>query len=569
MKYLVFILIVLFSTSLLAQNWTSVIETEVDVSTATGVVDVFANGHGLHVIYQEDNALKYCRMDVEGNLYAGSPFTLESYSAVVWPSISGDANTIYVLYKKSGETSIKTMYSTNAGSNWSTLGSSPTGSNADFIESIYSEGKLHVTWQVSNQVKYSNFNGSSWSSPYTVSSTENGYFPRIAAWNLNNENKVYFYYQNSSSVSKWREYNITNNSWGNIQTAFSVSNSTPSGFAVDGSKIALFYNYYDAPMYYFQWVIRSKSNNSLLCTRTAEPSYPQLLYSTTTVDEHMHSVFWFNWYADEQEFPGIWRSRGDDDCSIDEVYVNNYQEQQNVHFINTSASSNDVYVIWQDDYISDNLRLIYDDQTPLVPQNLSVQIHSEGGATYPKLNWSFNNEPDVFIKTNAYQVWRRYNLSGGPWSDWSIIGYRDGDENQYIDYTVSGLYAEANTAEYKLKVRDYTNHFSDYSSSVSVNFSEFNKISLGYVLNEYGLKQNYPNPFNPTTTISYSIKTAGLVTLKVYDVMGTEVASLINANKEAGKYSVEFNAADLPSGIYFYTLTSGNFTATKKLILLK
>jgi hypothetical protein len=86
---------------------------------------------------------------------------------------------------------------------------------------------------------------------------------------------------------------------------------------------------------------------------------------------------------------------------------------------------------------------------------------------------------------------------------------------------------------------------------------------------EYSLWQNYPNPFNPNTAIDYSIKSKGLVTLKVYDMLGTEVAELVNENKEAGNYSVDFNASGLPSGIYFYTLTSGNFTASKKLILLK
>jgi len=80
---------------------------------------------------------------------------------------------------------------------------------------------------------------------------------------------------------------------------------------------------------------------------------------------------------------------------------------------------------------------------------------------------------------------------------------------------------------------------------------------------------SYPNPFNLTTTIEYSIQSAGLVTLKIYDILGTEVAELVNVAKEAGYYSVTFNASELPSGIYFYTLTSGNFMATKKLILLK
>jgi hypothetical protein len=95
------------------------------------------------------------------------------------------------------------------------------------------------------------------------------------------------------------------------------------------------------------------------------------------------------------------------------------------------------------------------------------------------------------------------------------------------------------------------------------------KPSAGDKPSDYSLNQNYPNPFNPTTTISYSIKSAGDVTLKVYDMLGTEVANLVNERQEAGNYSVEYNASDLPSGIYVYRLASGNFMATKKLILLK
>jgi photosystem II stability/assembly factor-like uncharacterized protein len=99
-----------------------------------------------------------------------------------------------------------------------------------------------------------------------------------------------------------------------------------------------------------------------------------------------------------------------------------------------------------------------------------------------------------------------------------------------------------------------------------VEIKEDNYINLP---TEYSLSQNYPNPFNSTTTINYSIESQGLVTLKVYDLLGVEVISLVIEEQEAGNYSVEFNATELPSGIYFYTLTSGNFMATKKLILLK
>lgn len=83
------------------------------------------------------------------------------------------------------------------------------------------------------------------------------------------------------------------------------------------------------------------------------------------------------------------------------------------------------------------------------------------------------------------------------------------------------------------------------------------------------LQQNYPNPFNPSTQIRYSIKEAGFVSLKVYDVLGKEVCTLELGQKEAGSYSTLFNAVDLPSGVYFYLLTAGSYAEVKKMLLLK
>jgi hypothetical protein len=86
---------------------------------------------------------------------------------------------------------------------------------------------------------------------------------------------------------------------------------------------------------------------------------------------------------------------------------------------------------------------------------------------------------------------------------------------------------------------------------------------------EYELGQNYPNPFNPTTNIQFSIPESGLVSLKVFDVLGQEVAQVINQELKAGVHKVDFNASQLTSGIYFYTLESGDFIKTQKMILLK
>ncbi|AFH48348.1 Bifunctional xylanase/esterase [Ignavibacterium album JCM 16511] len=90
---------------------------------------------------------------------------------------------------------------------------------------------------------------------------------------------------------------------------------------------------------------------------------------------------------------------------------------------------------------------------------------------------------------------------------------------------------------------------------------------------DFVLKQNYPNPFNPTTKIRYSIPNVGtglaLSTLKVYDILGNEIATLVNEEKPAGYYEVEFNATELSSGVYFYRLQSSTFTQTKKMILMR
>ena len=88
-------------------------------------------------------------------------------------------------------------------------------------------------------------------------------------------------------------------------------------------------------------------------------------------------------------------------------------------------------------------------------------------------------------------------------------------------------------------------------------------------VNIYSLSNNYPNPFNPTTKISYTIPERGYVSLKIFNVLGSEVAELVKGEVEAGSYIIEFNASTLPSGIYFYKLQAGSFVETKKMVLMK
>jgi len=105
------------------------------------------------------------------------------------------------------------------------------------------------------------------------------------------------------------------------------------------------------------------------------------------------------------------------------------------------------------------------------------------------------------------------------------------------------------------------NNFGDFLTSVKEN--------PDLTPETFSLLQNYPNPFNPSTTISYTVAKDGFVTLKVYNIMGEEVAILMNNVQKAGGYDVSFDASRLSTGVYFYTLNTGSFTATKKMMLIK
>jgi Secretion system C-terminal sorting domain len=91
----------------------------------------------------------------------------------------------------------------------------------------------------------------------------------------------------------------------------------------------------------------------------------------------------------------------------------------------------------------------------------------------------------------------------------------------------------------------------------------------GELPKEYSLSQNYPNPFNPVTLINFELPENGFVTLKVYDILGNEIVKLIDEEKPAGRYNIPFDAKLLPSGVYYFRLSSNKFNETKKMILLK
>ena len=149
-------------------------------------------------------------------------------------------------------------------------------------------------------------------------------------------------------------------------------------------------------------------------------------------------------------------------------------------------------------------------------------------------------------------------------SDWTTVGTVEGTNDvtgSSYDYTdravVNGV-----TYTYRLLSHDINGAVNEYEMTAEAT-------PEAPIPTEYALAQNFPNPFNPNTTISYALKDAGFVTLKVYNLLGQEVATLVAAEFTAGRYTATFMATDLPSGVYIYRLDVNDFTATKKMVLMK
>ncbi len=186
------------------------------------------------------------------------------------------------------------------------------------------------------------------------------------------------------------------------------------------------------------------------------------------------------------------------------------------------------------------------------------------------LSWNANTESDMSL----YEVSRKVTIDDIP-SSWSVLGTTT--NNYYVD---SGyLYATSSPFQlhYRIRAKDTQNKYSVYSDEVDHGGYPMGKITVASNNKDTSFENednneslvNYPNPFNPTTKISYSIHEAVFVTLKVYDILGREIVTLVNEARPSGKYEVDFNASQLPSGTYVYRLAAGKQLLTRKMILIK
>jgi len=219
--------------------------------------------------------------------------------------------------------------------------------------------------------------------------------------------------------------------------------------------------------------------------------------------------------------------------------------------------------------------IYYDNVIPIELTSFTASILQNEKAV--QLNWTTatetNNSGFEIQKCPSLIPSRREGTLQTPlWGDWGAIGFVPGfgTTTEPKSYSFIDKNVLTGTYKYRLKQIDFDGTF-EYSNEIEVD--------VDFTPNEFVLYQNYPNPFNPSTTIKFAIPGQArndnvLVKIKVYDVLGNEVATLVNEEKQPGIYEFEFSVGqdsspDIASGIYFYQLKAGSFNQTNKMILAK
>ena len=258
--------------------------------------------------------------------------------------------------------------------------------------------------------------------------------------------------------------------------------------------------------------------------------------------------------------------------SIIEVKVTDLENDGYLDIISTSKNSSGTYSI---NVISDfyqydpnkiewplykhdiSMSSNYNYQEAIVPveiQSFIINVYENAIV----LNWATATETN----NSGFEVERLQDSNIEKLKDWESIGFVPGfgtttepKAYSFIDEDIT-----TGTYKYRLKQIDFDGSF-EYSNEIEV--------AVDFTPKEFVLYQNYPNPFNPKTVISYQLPVTSNVTLKVYDVLGNEVTTLVNEEKQPGVYEVEFDASSLASGMYLYKLQAGDFVQTRKMILTK
>ncbi len=222
---------------------------------------------------------------------------------------------------------------------------------------------------------------------------------------------------------------------------------------------------------------------------------------------------------------------------------------------NNSYTSSDGTTFTNESTLDIPVRVVFQSNSPMPIELTAFTASAKVGRT--ELTWKTATEINYY----GFEIEKAIDRGSSASDEWTKIGFVEGNGTTYAPKSYSFVDKSASgKISYRLKQIDRDGKY-EYSKEVEA--------TVGAAPAVFALSQNYPNPFNPTTVINYSIALASHVTINVYDLLGREVAMLVNGQMEPGNYTAAFDASRLSSGVYFYRLVAGSFTDVKRLSILK
>jgi len=404
-------------------------------------------------------------------------------------------------------------------------------------------------------------------------------------------NQIKNYLTNSTSSDSYTGAELPNNSWGYGKlNVFNAIGNIYTGFETT----------YQESFNYDSWISTTEDNIAkfekiaVRFTPTEDGQVTGVFFHPSSTVNLTGSIS-FNIYTDNSGFPGVLLSAGSTTVEPDEIhkYSWNYIDlsSQNIsvsagtdyHIVLSNDFGDDLYFQYENSSI-DNRSSKYEQDLirgyqwnsftsgdfrlrPVVSTNksaLPVEMNSftaELVGSKVELNWQTATE----LNNYGFEI-QRSILSMKQFEEWEVVGFIQGhgNSNSTKVYSFTDKNPSLGKLKYRLKQLDTDGGFS-YSNEIEVDITP---------PTEFTLMQNYPNPFNPVTTIRYSIPSifgfeALTVKLKVFDVLGNEIATLVNEPKTPGNYEVKFETGKLSSGIYIYRLESKGMIQVRKMMLLK
>jgi hypothetical protein len=528
---------------------------------------------GIHIVYTHNGGVKYALSRPDGSIIKQDKVIENEGAGCSLPNVVSINNEVYAIYIKSNNISV--AKSTDLGDTWN-VGYSHyplTNTNCNALVILLENDHVHMTWSENRTTWgtdvhyvcfYYTYSPTQWYYYKRVTDVESagGEMPAIAL----SQDRVHISYKTNSLFAKTRDMFRSDNTWqSSSQLITDVLPGTVLSylnvFSINNQLHAVLRQDYGGggnPTYRIKHYLRSTDNVTWQqkATNLATVSSVPMI-SAKTQNNRIHII-----YFDKNENNFIHRYLEDTTWSSKINNVGFYYSPT------LNADGNDLYLTYNNDELTPSAVMMrrYDDSL-LVPANFTLTPSQNW---HPYLTWSLNTQADIqnyYLERSEKSI-----IPGSQWTNWEILPAIASTQNYYEDLTINNASgAGPMLVRYRLRVKDYYN-YSDYTNNLQMAYgtsAEKRMIQNNNTITNYSLMQNYPNPFNPSTNISYQLPEPGLVQLKVYDLLGKEVASLVNEFKPEGEYSINYNASGLPSGVYIYLLRVNGFVQNQKMTLMK